>query len=700
MSPPTARNVCCNPIAAPLRARPAVSAVAVNERPFHESPKVAATIRAGTTIHGEPFNTIVKTATEPAMPRPTHRNGAILMWIRSDQRPRAIREMPPSTCVTASAAAATAVETPRWSCRNSTKKPSRLSCVVTKKVLATQMSQMRRSRSGRASDERSRVAGSTRIRTNATTEPTTDATARPRKAARRLKWCSRSGSATAPTAPPSGTAICRIPKASPRSSAANHCMTARPVAELTPAATPPATASAATSIANEEAYAAQTSAPAAAASPADMTIRSPMRSATSPQTSSVGTEPKKLAARTTPVCVSVSPKSRRIAGAIAGRPSPVMAYDACATTPAASTVQRYRLRGCAGVEVSQLLDLVRVRAVAVGSRDLQHGREVLHPGVREEHPQAVAHQPVADVVVAVAVRPEWRLRVVRVQRAQPVEPDALVNLLEAGVPRLWIGHVDTGDVEVTRVEADAEPLVPVERVEQDRELVDRAADRAARAGGVLHQQPGAVVAVLEHLSERRDGTIEPGLEAGAEMRADVDDDAVGVDLGRGRHRRAHRVDALSVDLVVRRGEVDEVQSVDKRGHVDLLALGSERLEVFRVVIREVPGARALDEELDAIGVHPFGLVERLLDPARTMSSEQHLSNLTACLSASAWRRARPGSSTSGTSARRSSTGCSRGTTTASSSCGSRTRTRVARSRLRRSRSRSRSAGSASTGTAT
>ena len=129
-------------------------------------------------------------------------------------------------------------------------------------------------------------------------------------------------------APPSGTAIWRMPSASPRSSSPNHAITARPLAVFTPAASPPATASATTSVANEEAYAAQTSAPALAASPAVITMRSPTMSATMPQTSSVTREPETPAASTTPVCVSVRSKSRRIAGAIAGRPRPVAAYAA------------------------------------------------------------------------------------------------------------------------------------------------------------------------------------------------------------------------------------------------------------------------------------------------------------------------------------------------------------------------------------
>ena len=47
--------------------------------------------------------------------------------------------------------------------------------------------------------------------------------------------------------PPSGIAVCRIPSASPRSSGANQCMTARPLAELTLAPAAPASASRTTS---------------------------------------------------------------------------------------------------------------------------------------------------------------------------------------------------------------------------------------------------------------------------------------------------------------------------------------------------------------------------------------------------------------------------------------------------------------------
>ena len=55
----------------------------------------------------------------------------------------------------------------------------------------------------------------------------------------------------------------------------------------------------------------------------------------------------------------------------------------------------------------------------------------------------------------------------------------------------------------------------------------------------------------------------------------------------------------------------------------------EALEVLRLVIRETPGARALDEELNDVGVHVDRVVQRLLDPTRAVRAEQHGSTLTA-----------------------------------------------------------------------
>ena len=169
---------------------------------------------------------------------------------------------------------------------------------------------------------------------------------------------------------------------------------------------------------------------------------------------------------------------------------------------------------------------------------------------------------------------------------------------------------------MARVEADAEPRVPVERVDEDRELVDRAADRAAGAGGVLEQEPGRVGAAVEHLSSAGTQRSTPAFKPGAEVRADVEDDAVGLDRAGRVDGRAHRRAALAVDRLVRRREVAEVERVHEHGADP--GLGSplaEAREILLGVLGEAPRARALGEELHRVGADLGRPVERALDPA-------------------------------------------------------------------------------------
>ena len=154
----------------------------------------------------------------------------------------------------------------------------------------------------------------------------------------------------------------------------------------------------------------------------------------------------------------------------------------------------------------------------------RYAGEPLERRVREEHADALAHLALEHVRVPVAVRAERRRAVVDVQRAQPVEADRRVHLGDDRVERGAVGHVVAGGVQVARVEADAEPLVAVERVDELRELVDRAADRAAGAGRVLDQQPRVALAALRGSSSARCTTrFMRGVEPAAEVRADVED---------------------------------------------------------------------------------------------------------------------------------------------------------------------------------
>ena len=99
------------------------------------------------------------------------------------------------------------------------------------------------------------------------------------------------------------------------------------------------------------------------------------------------------------------------------------------------------------------------------------------------------------------------------QHSKPVEPDAFVDLGHDRVHRRRVAHVDARDEEMTRVEADAEPFVSSERLEDDGELLDRSADGSTRACRVLHQQPRPVVAPVQHLSQGRHDALQADVES-------------------------------------------------------------------------------------------------------------------------------------------------------------------------------------------
>jgi hypothetical protein len=56
------------------------------------------------------------------------------------------------------------------------------------------------------------------------------------------------------------------------------------------------------------------------------------------------------------------------------------------------------------VKVAELLDLVRVRSMAVGPRDLEDRRQPLEFRMREKDAHLVADLALADVCVPIAVR--------------------------------------------------------------------------------------------------------------------------------------------------------------------------------------------------------------------------------------------------------------------------------------------------------
>ena len=117
-------------------------------------------------------------------------------------------------------------------------------------------------------------------------------------------------------------------------------------------------------------------------------------------------------------------------------------------------------------------------------------------------------------------------------------------------------------------------------------------------------------------TSRRAGTqrFTPAFKPGAEVRADVEDDAVRLDRARGVDGRAHRRTALGVDRPVLRRQVAEIERVDEhRADVRFLAPLSEPGEILFRVLGEAPHARALREELYGVGADLDRVVEGALD---------------------------------------------------------------------------------------
>ena len=134
---------------------------------------------------------------------------------------------------------------------------------------------------------------------------------------------------------------------------------------------------------------------------------------------------------------------------------------------------------------------------------------MLQRGVGEEGAEVLAHLSLEHVRVPVAVRAERRRGVVDVQCPQAIQADARVELTDELVDLLGIADVVARRIEVARVEAQPEPRVAAEPVEQRVQLLERASDRATGSGRVLDQEPGIAVAALEDLRKSAGRPVRP-----------------------------------------------------------------------------------------------------------------------------------------------------------------------------------------------
>ena len=203
-------------------------------------------------------------------------------------------------------------------------KPTTHICGARTSALPTERIQIARSRSGGIDGV---AGGAGRGPSRSSAAPTTAVTKHERPSARRPQAvppaATMCGSVSEAANPPIGTAVCRIPSASPRSLASNQCMTARPLADWTLAPESPASASSTASAPKLDAWAAASNAAPDPARPTPSTTRSPKRSAAMPHGMSDRTEPASELAISTPTCASESRCSSRRAGASTATPNQI-----------------------------------------------------------------------------------------------------------------------------------------------------------------------------------------------------------------------------------------------------------------------------------------------------------------------------------------------------------------------------------------
>ena len=233
------------------------------------------------------------------------------------------------------------------------------------------------------------------------------------------------------------------------------------------------------------------------------------------------------------------------------------------SSPARASPRRGSPSDSACAHLLRLADLVRVGAlVRPGPPTSSTAGRPCSRGLPRKTPSSSPSRPSPMFACRSRFEPSGAAESLTCSARRRSSPIDAVDLVEQRVERRRVGDVDAGDVEVARVEADAEPRVPVEPLVERRELLDRAADRAAGAGRVLHQEPRRRRSRARAPAPSRAATrSSPRSKPGAEMRADVEDDAVGADRARDLHRVAQRRDRLLVDVVVRRREVAEVERV-------------------------------------------------------------------------------------------------------------------------------------------
>ena len=237
---------------------------------------------------------------------------------------------------------------------------------------------------------------------------------------------------------------------------------------------------------------------------------------------------------------------------------------------------------------------------------------------------ARADLPAADVLMSIELRTVRRLAVVEVDHHELLEADASIELVDDAIELVDIAHRHSRAPEVRRVEAvsDARHVDASFRrrfVDGDQ-LLDALPDSVAAAGRVLqHQQRvrRSFRHAVEDLVDRLRDARHAGVDAGAEMRADVHVDERRTVLRCNAQFVLQHRDALLADLRSRSREVGKVRGVDgERSEPVLLHPRAERGQLLRQFGTPRPTGGIAGEDLESHRADRRGAIRRL-DQART-----------------------------------------------------------------------------------
>ena len=219
-----------------------------------------------------------------------------------------------------------------------------------------------------------------------------------------------------------------------------------------------------------------------------------------------------------------------------------------------------RVAPVARAEEVEALNLGRVRAVTVCFGVSRIAGSPCTRGSARKTPRPSPMNPSRTFACRSRLEPKLGGVAVDVQASKPLEAHLLVDLVEAAAKAA--GSV-TSTPETQRWHESRQ------RPRRGWRSAGRRGRRARPVSGrrcrrhrpVLEQEPGRARARRERPYRRRRRLVQAGFEPGAEMGADVDDDAVGFDRARDLDGLEQCRARLPPDRLVGRGEVDQVDGM-------------------------------------------------------------------------------------------------------------------------------------------